>query len=293
MTLNFNVVESLTSQLSNREISLLAWLLIVCISVMLYPKTRSPLKGIIKLVFGYKFLIVYILAGAYISLLCYTLQSTNIWNLKDFLFWLFGVAIVLLFKANTFKSTDHFKTLFLDGIKVTVLVEFIVNFYSFNLVLEFFSLPILLLIVGIQTFANNDPKAQDVHKVFTFILNGIGLAYIGFSVFQTINNAESFFSTSTLQSFLIPILLTLGFLPFIYFLSFYMKVETYFIRLDFMANQPEKVRRVKRYVLQMSLFSMSRLNQIMFHLEKDIFYDDINLKKHIKEISKKPVPNNS
>ena len=242
------------------------------------------------MLFQKSFLKIYFILGIYLFLLFYGLFKTNIWSfndLKDSIFWLFTVGFVLIFKSIEIKDTKYFKTILQDSLKWTVFIEFIVNFYSFNFIVEFVMLPILVLITATQAYSELDIKYIQVTKLLTNILSIIGFVFLGFSIYKTIKGFDTFFSLNTLNFFILPVVLTVLFIPFVYFLSLYSTYESYFTRLNFMTVKKDKVKVVKNLIKRIANINLNRLNRIIENFDKRVFYDETDLKKYIIEISMK------
>ncbi|QTY27935.1 hypothetical protein [Flavobacterium sp. CS20] len=275
---------------SNREISLLIWLGIFMIFVLTQKSMRNSLADVVKLLFGKYFLAIYLALGLYLFGVFALLKSLGFWtsaDIKDSIFWLFSVGFVLGFSLNKAKDSNYFKSIIIDTIKVIAILEFVINFYNFSLLTELILLPILIFIVMLQAVAELDSKNAKVAKLLTNLMTIFGFALLIYSIYKMANGYSDFFKLGTLHSFILPILLTILFLPFLYCLSLYSIYESYFIRLDFMTVKKEKVKKVKRYIRQRANLNINRLNRIMERFDKRVFYDETNLKEYVKLISKK------
>ena len=251
---------------------------------------RTSIFGLVKMLFQKSFLKIYVLLGAYLFLLFYALFEIHIWGfnyLKDSIFWIFTVGFVLIFKSIEIKDTKYFKNILQESLKWTIIFEFIINFYSFNFIVEFLMLPILVLIVTTQAYSELDKKNIQVTKLLTNILSIIGFVFLGISLYKTVTGFDDFFSLNTLKIFLLPIILTTLFIPFIYFLSLYSIYESYFVRLDFMTVKKDEVQIVKKLIRRKANFNLNRLNRIIENFDKRVFYDETDLKEYVQEISNK------
>lgn len=257
---------------------------------------RTSIWALVKMLFQKSFLKIYFILSGYLFLQFYFLKSIDIWNfnyLKDSIFWLFTVGFVLIFNSVQIKDTTYFGNILKESLKWTVIFEFIINFYSFNFIVEFLMFPILVLIVTTQAYSELVEKNIQVTKLLTNILSVIGFIFLGFSIYKTITGYNTFFSINTLKIFALPIIETILFLPFIYFLSLFSTYESYFVRLDFMTVKKDEVKVLKRLIKKRANLNLNRLNRIIENFDKRVFYENTDLKKYIEEISKikKPVAN--
>jgi hypothetical protein len=275
---------------NNREISLLIWLGIFIIFVLTQKSMRNTLVDVVKLLFGKYFLAIYLTLGIYLFGIFSLLKAIGLWtsaDIKDSIFWLFSVAFVLVFSLNKAKDRKYFKEILIDTIKVIAILEFVINFYNFSLVTELILLPVLIFIVMLQAVAGLDSKNAQVAKLLTNLMAIFGFGLLIYSIYQLANGYTDFFKLGTLHSFILPIILTILFLPYLYCLSLYSIYESYFIRLDFMTVKKGKVKKVKKYIRRRAHININRLNRIMERFDKGVFYDDTNLKKYVKKISKR------
>tara|TARA_R110000823_G_C15946378_1_gene501031 strand:+ start:3842 stop:4708 length:867 start_codon:yes stop_codon:yes gene_type:complete len=274
---------------NNREIALILWLAVIVLAVLL-SKLRKSLVPIVKILASKMFLIIFSLIGAYLFGIILLLKNLEVWqtsNLKDVLFWLFTVGLILVFKINDAKSNAYFKGIFLSAIKWTIILEFVVNLYSFSLFTEIVILPVLVFLAMTQAVAEMDDKHKVVSKFLQNVISIAGLSIFCYSLYKTVINFEAVLTFQNLVSFLLPSTITILFIPFVYFLALYSTYESYFIHLDFMTVKKDKVKETKKLILGIANINLDKLLRIKKNFEKRVFYDDTNLKEYIRVISRK------
>ena len=284
-----NVWTNIQAIFNNREIALLFWVALIVLA-MLLSKLRKSLVSIFKSLTSKIFLIIFSLIGAYLYGIILLLQNLEIWqisNLKDVLFWLFSVGLILVFKINEAKSNAYFKGIFLSAIKWTIVLEFIVNLYSFSLLKEIIILPILVFLAMTQAVAEMNEKHKVVSKFLQNVIAIAGLSIFSYSLYKTIVNFDDVLTFQNLVSFLLPSTITVLFIPFVYFLALYSTYESYFIHLDFMTVKKDKVKETKKLILRIANINLDKLLRIKKNFEKRVFYDDTDLQDYVQEISKK------
>ncbi len=226
-------------------------------------------------------LTVYVLVSI---LLLHYLLLWNISFIKDTLFWFFGFALVTFFNINKAKDVDYFKTIFKESFKWTLLIEFIVSFYTFSLTTELIMFPIIIVVAGTQAFSKADKKNEKVTSLLTNILALIGTTYFLYALFETFNKYNRLLTLNTLNSFLLPLLLTILSLPFFYFVALYMHYEELFIRVDFMTNDNKLKKRMKREIFIAAHVNLNRLTMIKQKLNKFDLYHSTDIKQYLKNI---------
>ncbi len=283
-----NIWTDIQAIFNNREIALLLWVVVIVFTVLV-SKMRKSLVPIIQILTKRIFLIIFSLIGAYLFVIILLFQNLDVWqnsNLKDVLFWLFTVGLILVFKINDAKSNAYFKGIFLSAIKWTIVLEIVVNLYSFSLFAEIIILPILVFLALTQVVAELDEKHKVVSKFLQNVIAIAGLSIFFYSLYKTIVNFDTVLTFQNLVAFLLPSTITILFIPFVYFLALYSTYESYFIHLDFMTIKKDKVKEVKKLILRIANINLNKLLRIKKNFEKKVFYDDTDLKHYIQSISK-------
>lgn len=283
-----NVWTDIQAIFNNREIALLFWVALIVLAVLV-SKLRKSLIPIFKILTGKMFLIIFSLIGVYLFGIILLFKNLEVWqnsNLKDVLFWLFTVGLILVFKINDAKSNAYFKGIFLSAIKWTIVLEFVVNLYSFSLFTEIIILPVLVFLAMTQAVAEMDEKHKVVSKFLQNVIAIAGLSIFSYSLYKTIVNFDDVLTFQNLVSFLLPSTITILFIPFVYFLALYSTYESYFIHLDFMTVKKDKVKETKKLILRIANINLDKLLRIKKNFEKKVFYDDTDLKSYIHNISK-------
>jgi hypothetical protein len=82
------------------------------------------------------------------------------------------------------------------------------------------------------------------------VLLGLAMAvvlfFIGYTIVGIASNPRDFFSYVTLLEFLVPILLTLGVIPFVYIFALVTTYGSAFMRLDWKLDEPQD-KSIRRY----------------------------------------------
>ena len=269
----------LTDIFSTREIALFVWIIVFVFLISLRQSVRKSIGGLFKAFFSKHLFRVFIILTTYILLTLYLLNLIGLWDkslTKDTTFWFFTVAMVTFFKVNEAKDFRFFKEIIIDSIKWIVVIEFLINFYTFGLWTELILVPIIVFISVIQAYSETDKKYEPVEKLFRTIISIIGLMLLVYIIYETVVEFQKAFTIQNLKSLLHPVIMTFLFLPFAYMLALYMTYEVLFIRVDFLARDKKVARRVKRQVILTANLNIERLNRISKNLNiVDFTSDDI------------------
>jgi hypothetical protein len=260
-------MENIINFFNNREKALIIWILIVFVCMLVYKNSRTPFLSMLKALFASKVTIGLLVMLAYISLVVFAAYKVHFWDislLKDTIMWVVGTAFIMFFnydKANT--ESHYFKKVLLDNVKFVVFLEFITNLYVFSFIAEFLLVPVLFVIAAMLVVSNTKKEYKPVKNVLQFLLAAYGMFLIIFAIVQAVSDLKGFATLYNLKDFLLAPLLTVSFLPFVYFLALYATYEALFTRVDiFLSDQnKELIRFTKRQILRVCLFNLKKLNR--------------------------------
>lgn len=214
-------------------------------------------------------------------------QKIGFWDesaTKDTVLWTLGPALTTYFSLNKVTQDDrYFKNAILDNLKFVLILEFIVNLYSFSLPAELIVIPIVSFIVMLNAFAESKPEFKQVSKLLNFILVVFGLYLIVFTFREIFLDFQNFASLKNLRDFFLPILFSIALLPFVYIMALFIQYETFFIRIDFANKNSDVAKHAKRKVLTACHVNLPKLSKV----SKKAGYPKVNDKKDVLEWFKK------
>lgn len=115
----------------------------------------------------------------YISVIVLVLRRIGFWDAsatKDTILWTFGVAFVTLFNINKVSEDENFFSRIISGnLKLVIVFEFIVNLYTFSLVAELIIVPVITIVVLMNTVAENRPEYKPAETVLSYALGLFGI----------------------------------------------------------------------------------------------------------------------
>lgn len=272
------------STVNNRELATYIWIFLFVILCLCIPSIRKGVPGLLKLLLSKQLLIPIVFTVAYVVTAIYALYKIGFWNevlLKCTIAWFIGVGFVMFIKANNaIKNPYHFKEIVKDNIKLTIIMEFIINFYVFSLPVELFLLPTITFMVVLQLVSSRDKKNKGVTKFLSAILAIFGLVVIAYAGYKLIVNIKEFSSIENLKDFLLPIIMTFLYIPFIYVLVLYMIYEEFLVRMKMAFRHNEQLGKyAKKKVFEVGGFSLYKARRIT----KELHIFNINSKKELDE----------
>jgi hypothetical protein len=280
---------------STREIAVIIWGIILLIGSWFIKGMPQILSGFLKII-GSKIVILLIsISAIYTALIVILLWKLCLWDitfLKDTCIWFLFSSISITFNVNKARNFSFFKNIIRDNISIILIFEFIINFYTFSLPVELIVIPIISFIVIIQGFAEVSQKQEPDHQLTASCLKKIiallSVSLFIFVLYKTMTDYEGLFTIYNLKSFLLPINLTLLFLPFFYGLALYMEYETLFKVMKQMRRyEPSISKKLIRATLLYANVNINKLSRIWKHHS---YFNPAkeNPYNYIKRIANKP-----
>lgn len=269
--------------INNREIATGIWLIIIFIFVLTKINFRKSLISLLKSFFKIKIITFFIIITAYTSFIVIILYIFNFWNLsllKDTIIWFCFIGIVISINSITSEDYDNlFKKIIIDNIKLVIIFEFIFNIYTFPLLVELFFVPFITFIVLLDTVASKDSKRNKVLlKILKILQFLIGLSVLAYSIYKIINDFKNFMTLSTLKDFLLVPILTISFIPLIYFLVLFTSYEQIFMRLNLGYKKDKKLKNyTKKEIIKYCLINLKKVNTILRNNIHEIMFIKNNL----------------
>lgn len=257
MTLDF------IKSLDNRETAITLWLFVV-LTWMIYNKDiRKSLVDVLKVFFVKQIITSIFLMTLYILIMVLFLSWMGIWNESQFkatLIWSITVGLILLFRVNKIsEDKTFFAKAIRENFKLTIIIDFIINLHVLSFWIELILLPITVLIAGILAISATDEKYVVVQKLMNNIAAYIGLFLLAYASWQVYVNFNKITTFETLRSFIIPILFSILYLPFLYFAIVYTAFENVFVRLQFVIKDVSLHNYTKRQLLLNFIFNTQLL----------------------------------
>ncbi|MDA0116653.1 hypothetical protein [Vibrio sp. T11.5] len=213
--------------------------------------TLIAVKLAFKSLFQKAILIITGFLLVYILLVVYLLSYIDVWNvgqLKNTILWFIFIGFVQL--MNTTAITDprkYLQTSLSSQVKLIVLVEFLVAFHSYSFVAELFLVTMATLLACCSTFAQNKPEYILAKKVCDYILGIVGIIIFIDSVQNIYLAPGKFISVDTFRDFLVPMLLSVSLLPYVYAFYYFLAYERAFVRTRIYTDSKELQRYAKLF----------------------------------------------
>ena len=275
---------------NNREIALGMWLLIAIVILIFTKPGREFIRTILPTLFCCKFVIFYTVFLSYFGLVVYGLYVIGFWDaslLKDTIFWILLVELPLFAKTIEKAKDNHFfAQLIKENIALIVIVEFLLNFWTFGLIAEIIIVPVTVIICFLSVLAARKKEHQSAKRFFDWIFVIFGVVVIVNTVKHIIQTPNEIINISALKEFLLPILLLILNLPIVYGLALYNTYEQVFLRVK--GNEVEKPK-IKRRIFLFAGIYLSQITAVRNHAAQTLVVSltEIDMKNNLDKLDKR------
>lgn len=234
------------SILSTREWATLIWGCIFMLYVLCHREIRKSLWNVIVIFFDKKLRILWEIILLYVLTITIVFCYLPIWEniyIKDIIIWfLFSGLIYCMNAVSSEADETYIKKILKDNLKFTMILEFFMSTFTFNIWIELAIIPVITIITVMNVIAEKKEEYKSVHKLLDSIL-----AIAGFWIFYEtikigINEYKQLNIINTLVSFMIPIVYLILIIPLEYLLELYSKYEVLFLRMTFKEEKDKRIR---------------------------------------------------
>lgn len=207
--------------LNTREVSSLFWIaLFLCWMLIIKDKDRkirASFRQLFRALLSKWILATFALMFLWVVGLVLVLESLDLWaleNLKLTLYWAIGIAAVALFESKQVREKFSALTMARDHLAAIAIIQVFVSVKPLPLLGEFVLVPIACTLAVLSTFSENKPEFAPAKKLFDVALIVIGVGLLIWSAIGLYNDPIGF-SGNLLTNIAIPLMLTIGFTPFL------------------------------------------------------------------------------
>ncbi|KEA63132.1 hypothetical protein ADIMK_2656 [Marinobacterium lacunae] len=230
--------------LNSREWAILVWVLIA-IGYISRPQRwrtlKEPFLGVLHALGSRHLVSAITLMTIYVIAVIYGLSHFGLWDvtqLKGTLIWFFSVALFSLFRIEDFsESPQKLMGLVADSFKLIVLIEYLVGVYTFHFAIEFALIPLVAFLAAAVAYAEGKPEYQSVHKFLNSVMSIIGTVILGSVVYLLVLDIHQIANSQSAFDFIVPVILSTLYTPFMAFMAVYSTYQTVLIRLRYSINK--------------------------------------------------------
>ena len=252
---------------SNRELASAIWIIVLFIFSLFKKNIYRSYSKVLSSFFNYKILIYIVVSTLYFYVILFIINCVNplsISQIKDAIFWFIASGLILT--ANTFSSkdtTDIFKVIIINNIKLIVLLEYIIATYTFSLLTELLLFPVILFVGLMAAISETDKEYIKVYRIFNSLQLIIGLLIICFSIYSAILDYNGLIGITSLVNVILPIVYMVLYFPGSYFWILFVKYEELFCVIkQLFKNNMELGIKLKKAIIMYCGFRYNRVNDI-------------------------------
>lgn len=233
--------------LNPREWAFLIWIVIVISFLLFKGLLTNFIKKVIKNIFSKAMIIVFLLMNFYIIYVICILNQIKLWEcyqLKTTIIWYLTFSLISIFKVISIKDESEYfqqavlkylKNSVLDSFKLVGIIAFLSVGYT-NIVIELFLMPIFF-ILGLMLAMSQRDGDKRMEKLIKTILSILVALIIIFTLYMAFLDFEKLIEKELIYNFFTPSLLTLTYIPFLFFIFIYTTYENVFIRVNVFINK--------------------------------------------------------
>lgn len=237
--------------LSTREWATVIWIIIFLAYAMINRQLRKPFLDVVKIFFGSKLRILWGIILLYvfgITLIFYHLPFWNNIYIKDILVWfVFSGLIYCMNAVSNEADEEYIRKILKDNLKLTIISEFIISTFTFNIWVELTIIPVTTIIVMMNAIAERKKEYEKVHKLLDIVLAVAGFWILYETIKIGIHEYKELDVLNTFVSFMIPVVYLILIIPLEYILELYSKYESLFVRMSFKEEKDKKIQRRHRW----------------------------------------------
>lgn len=239
--------------LTTREWATVIWGSILLFYGIMCRQIRESLWEVVKIFFGRKLRILWGIILLYvlgISMIFYHLPFWDNLYIKDIIVWFVFSGLIYCMNAVSKEADEKYIGKVLkDNLKFTIIQEFVMSIFTFNIWVELAIIPITTIIVLLNTFAKQKEEYKEVHKLLDVILAVAGFWILYGTIKIGVQEYKELNVINTFISFMIPIVYLLMIIPLEYVLELYSKYELLFVRMSFKEPKDIKIQNRHRWLV--------------------------------------------
>ena len=244
-------------EFKNREIAVAIWVVIALCAALYSPGLRQSVLAVARAATKRLLLLAVLLVVVYVWAETLVLEWLGLWDgahvAKTWL-WIFTVGMLSVFTVGQADNpNEYLRKEISRSFKLSVVFTFLLNLYQFPLWIEVLVIPPLVLVAIVGGVAESKAKREasyaPVKKWADNLLALFGLIVAAYSAHSIYVDWVNFATWNTLKRFLVPIELSLLFVPLIYYFALLTGYENLFLRLRFLAKDKDLLCLLRFLVL--------------------------------------------
>lgn len=170
------------------------------------------------------------------------------WMIPATVAWFVGTAIVGTFSAG---GVGELRRLAARTVALTAVVEFISNAYTLPLPAELIIVPIVVVLVTLASFADCRPEFANTRTPFKVLCIALFVGTLTPTIVYVTQYLGQLASAERAREFLLPLVLTVAFIPYLYFVRMVIAWQTVLSMLkSLMQDRPSLLSTARRALIR-------------------------------------------
>ncbi|QRR02199.1 hypothetical protein [Dyadobacter sandarakinus] len=212
-------------------------------------------------------------------------------NLKTTILWVVSFAFLEIFDINSIsKQKDYFKAKIIELVAFSGLVSFTAELFDLSISTEIVLIPLMTFLSILYYSSKSNIKYSHVEKLLRIIIALITLIFLFYRLYYVLADIEKYATTANLIEFLLPIVMSVSFLPFIFLLHIFVRYEAIFLGIKSKIKDKKLVKLALFKVLKTFKFNLDFVHRWarLIHLSDINNKEDIlNSISQIKQVRKR------
>jgi hypothetical protein len=220
-------MSAIWNALDHREQALLIGSVLLIFGALAIKDVRRGVPGILKILVSPPLGPLLLTGVIYVGAIVVLAAALGLWAMPLLgltVTWAIGSGGSMFFTANdSVSNPEYFAKALRRSVRWTLILEFLVALYVFDLLLEALLLPVLLVVATLAVFVEDKSEYAQVKTMLDVVLGVFGFALIGHAIWSIATDFGSIWTFENLMRLLLPAALTIAFLPYAYFLRAYIR----------------------------------------------------------------------
>ena len=290
--------------LNNRETAILIWCTFIILAFLI-KKTKTKLFTntlceLFQLIFYSKLTIIFLAIIIYNIFTSWLISKTGLWNsshIKTLIIWLLSYAFLILRSISSDLNNKNWFAEIWPTLKLSAIVIFIIELYTFSLLIEFLIFPIITIaiIFNFEISTTKNKYAQIIKLIANKIINSYFIVLLIYAVYMLIYDIQELYQMHSLKkslfnntfAYILPIYYSICYIPLLYTFALVNEYQLAINTIKTNAIDDIKIKQLKKLLLIFCNIKLNRIKLFRKFIRSYNLYDnnDIDCNDIINQIT--------
>jgi hypothetical protein len=199
----------------------------------------ASVGGILRTLGG-KLLLPFVLLASYCAGIVLAAEAVGLWHttaIKETVYWFLATGVLLVGRAIESASKPNWvRRILRPALRLTLIVEFLVNLYVFPFGVEMVLVPLVVLLVLVEAVAGLDPAHAPAQRFSSGVITMIGFGLLAHVLVRVFSDLSGFMTRENAEDFLLAPALTLASFPILFVVVRWVRLDTAAVRRRWQAG---------------------------------------------------------